>query len=233
MVDSRAQWARRERFQEAAEVRCLALPETAAERSAMPLQVAREDAVVIMTHSFEQDRAWMAAVLPSEPRYLGVLGARHRSALLLSEAAAQLGWSVERACAGVFAPVGLDLGGDGAEAIALGDDRGSAGLLRRQAGRIAAVDAGSGGRADSAGRCLALSADAVCGVSIAGVILAAGASRRLGRPKQKECIGGETLLGRTIRTGAGGGARSGAGGAAARRSVGYDGVHGGAQCGGR
>jgi xanthine/CO dehydrogenase XdhC/CoxF family maturation factor len=30
-----------------------------------------------------------------------------------------LGWSVDRACEGLFAPVGLDLGGDGAEAIAL------------------------------------------------------------------------------------------------------------------
>jgi xanthine/CO dehydrogenase XdhC/CoxF family maturation factor len=48
-----------------------------------------------------------------------LLGARHRSALLVSETAAMLGWSVERVCAGLFAPVGLDLGGDGAEAIAL------------------------------------------------------------------------------------------------------------------
>jgi len=49
----------------------------------------------------------------------GIWGARHRSALLVSETAAMLGWSVERACEGLFAPVGLDLGGDGAEAIAL------------------------------------------------------------------------------------------------------------------
>jgi xanthine dehydrogenase accessory factor len=55
----------------------------------------------------------------ASPRYLGLLGARHRSALLVAEAAAALGWSLERACEGLFAPVGLDLGGDGAEAIAL------------------------------------------------------------------------------------------------------------------
>ena len=46
-------------------------------------------------------------------------GARHRSALLVSEVAVMLGWDVERVCEGLFAPVGLDLGGDGAEAIAL------------------------------------------------------------------------------------------------------------------
>ena len=37
-------------------------------------------------------------------------------------------------------------------------------------------------------------------MSIAGVVLAAGFSRRLGRPKQEEMLGGETLLERAIRT---------------------------------
>jgi xanthine/CO dehydrogenase XdhC/CoxF family maturation factor len=72
-----------------------------------------------MTHSYEQDRVWLAELMPCGLRYLGLLGARHRSALLVSETAALLGWSVERVCAGLFAPVGLDLGGDGPEAIAL------------------------------------------------------------------------------------------------------------------
>ena len=58
-------------------------------------------------------------MLPCEPRYLGLLGSRHRSALLVSEAAAALGWTVAQACEHMFSPVGLDLGGDGAEAIAL------------------------------------------------------------------------------------------------------------------
>ena len=81
--------------------------------------VGEGDAVVLMTHSYEQDRMWLAAVLPRGPRYLGLLGARHRSALLLREAATLLRWELERVCERVFAPVGLDLGGDGAEAIAL------------------------------------------------------------------------------------------------------------------
>jgi xanthine/CO dehydrogenase XdhC/CoxF family maturation factor len=72
-----------------------------------------------MTHSYEQDRLWLAGALRCGPRYLGLLGARQRSALLVSETAALLGWSVERVCEGLFAPVGLDLGGDGGEAIAL------------------------------------------------------------------------------------------------------------------
>jgi len=111
VVDSRAQWARRERFPAAVQV--------LAASSLDGLAVTPEDAVVIMTHSYEQDRVWLAAVLPSRPRYLGLLGSRHRSALLLSEVSVRLGWSLEEACEGIFAPVGLDLGGDGAEAIAL------------------------------------------------------------------------------------------------------------------
>ena len=111
VVDGRTQWARPERFPEAEQV----LVAT----SLHGMVLTERDAVVIMTHSYEQDRAWLAAVLPKSPRYLGLLGARHRSALLLSEAAAMLDCDVAHVCEQVFAPIGLDLGGDGAEAIAL------------------------------------------------------------------------------------------------------------------
>jgi len=114
VVDGRSLWARAERFPEAVLV---LVAEGFGELE--PLRIGAKDAVVVMTHSYEQDRVWLAGALRCEPRYLGLLGARHRSALLVSETAALLGWSVERACEGLFAPVGLDLGGDGAEAIAL------------------------------------------------------------------------------------------------------------------
>ena len=111
VVDGRAQWARSERFPDAAQV--------VAASGFEGLNISTDDAVVIMTHSYEQDRDWLAGVLPKRPRYLGLLGSRHRSALLVSEVASRLGWSVERACEGLFAPVGLDIGGDGPQAIAL------------------------------------------------------------------------------------------------------------------
>ena len=75
--------------------------------------------MIVMTHSYEQDRDLLERVLPVLPRYLGLLGSRHRSSLLVTEAAAMLGRSVETCCDGIYAPVGLDLGGDGPEAIAL------------------------------------------------------------------------------------------------------------------
>jgi xanthine dehydrogenase accessory factor len=111
VLDGRPQWARPERFPLAERVLVSSTLDD--------LAINPQDAVVVMTHSYEQDRAWLAATLPSRPRYLGLLGSRHRSALLISEVCAKLGWNLESACDGIFAPVGLDLGGDGAEAIAL------------------------------------------------------------------------------------------------------------------
>jgi xanthine/CO dehydrogenase XdhC/CoxF family maturation factor len=114
VVDGRVPWAREERFPEA---RRVVVAQGFGELE--ELGIGARDAVVVMTHSYEQDRVWLAGALRCGPRYLGLLGARHRSALLVSETAALLGWSVDQACEGLFAPVGLDLGGDGAEAIAL------------------------------------------------------------------------------------------------------------------
>jgi xanthine/CO dehydrogenase XdhC/CoxF family maturation factor len=111
VFDGRPQLARAERFPEAEAV--FACSEFT---GVVPR---REDAVVVMGHSYEQDRAWLTAVLPHQPGYVGLLGSRHRSSLLVSEAASKLGWPVDQACQNVFAPVGLDLGGEGAEAIAL------------------------------------------------------------------------------------------------------------------
>ena len=113
VADGRGQLARVERFREADRV--VALSAGAVEG----LGIGAADAVVVMTHSYEQDREMLAALLPVRPRYLGVLGARHRSSLLVSEAASMIGRSVAECCERIYAPVGLDLGGDGPEAIAL------------------------------------------------------------------------------------------------------------------
>jgi xanthine/CO dehydrogenase XdhC/CoxF family maturation factor len=111
VADGRGQLARPERFADAERVIVL--------EDARALGIGAEDAVVVMTHSYEQDREILAALLPVAPRYFGLLGARHRSSLLVSEAAAKVGMSVAECCERIHAPVGLDLGGDGPEAIAL------------------------------------------------------------------------------------------------------------------
>jgi xanthine/CO dehydrogenase XdhC/CoxF family maturation factor len=111
VADGRAQIARRERFPEAQRV--------VAAVDVAELSVGARDAVVIMTHSYEQDRGYLTGLLRDGfGGFIGLLGAAHRSCLLVSEAAA-LGLSVAECCARIHAPVGLDLGGDGPEAIAL------------------------------------------------------------------------------------------------------------------
>jgi xanthine dehydrogenase accessory factor len=113
VMDGRTQLARTERFPEAERVVVVSSDYTDV------LGIQPEDAVVLMTHSYEQDKELLAAVLPLRPRYLGLLGARHRSSLLVSEVATMLGRTVAECCEQIYAPVGLDLGGDGPEAIAL------------------------------------------------------------------------------------------------------------------
>ena len=112
VMDGRPQLARVERFPDADQVMVIS-------SNSDVLRIRPEDAVVLMTHSYEQDRDLLARVLPLRPRYLGLLGARHRSSLLVSEAAVKLGWTIAACCERIYAPMGLDLGGDGPEAIAL------------------------------------------------------------------------------------------------------------------
>jgi xanthine dehydrogenase accessory factor len=113
VADGRPQLATSARFPSAAHVAILPASGPAS------LNIGPRDAVILMTHSYEQDRALLAAILPIAPLYLGLLGSRHRSSILVAETAAILGRSVESCCDRIFAPVGMDLGGDGPEAIAL------------------------------------------------------------------------------------------------------------------
>jgi xanthine dehydrogenase accessory factor len=115
VADGRAWLAQATRFPEAEQV--MVLREGGANFD--QLRLSERDAVALLTHSFDQDRNLLGKLLPLGLRYLGLLGARHRSRLLLTEVATQLGWSPEEALQRVHAPIGLDLGGDSPEAVAL------------------------------------------------------------------------------------------------------------------
>ncbi len=115
VADGRAWLAQAARFPGAEQV--LTLTENAANIEELHLSV--RDAVAMLTHSFDQDKNLLRKLLPLELRYLGLLGARHRSRLLLTEVASQLGWKPEECLRHVHAPIGLDLGGDSPEAVAL------------------------------------------------------------------------------------------------------------------
>ncbi|NBD24298.1 XdhC family protein [Paenibacillus glycinis] len=79
--------------------------------------------VLIMTHSFRQDRCVLRELRHAPLRYLGILGSRSRTERLSSP---------EPLPDGLHAPVGLDIGAEGPEEIAVSI---MAELIKRRSGR--------------------------------------------------------------------------------------------------
>ena len=68
-----------------------------------------------MTHHFADDTDYLRALLQSPARYLGVLGPRQRTERILGILRQDGPVDESR----IFGPVGLDIGTDGAEQVAL------------------------------------------------------------------------------------------------------------------
>ena len=75
-------------------------------------------AAVVMSHHFPRDRDYVKALLEANVAYVGVLGPRARTERVLAELATGNG-APGAIGDRLFAPVGLDLGGEGPDAIAL------------------------------------------------------------------------------------------------------------------
>ncbi|MGK2961839.1 MAG: XdhC family protein, partial [Gemmatimonadaceae bacterium] len=85
------------------------------ERLADCVALDEQAAAVVMSHHFARDTEYVRALLASEAAYIGVLGPRARSERMLDAIGGESTDSKER----LFAPIGIDAGGDGPEAIAL------------------------------------------------------------------------------------------------------------------
>ena len=108
MLDGRAHYAREEKFPFAEEVVVRA--------AGSPAPYIDEWTVaVVMTHSYSQDLDVLRSLIGQPLPYLGVLGPRKRTEQLLAD----LGIPVEAAPENLHMPMGLDLGGDGPEQVAL------------------------------------------------------------------------------------------------------------------
>lgn len=137
-------------------------------------------AVVVMTHHFERDAALVERALRFAPFYVGLLGSRGRSGRIIA-ALNQRGLDTR----GLYAPVGLEIGSETIEEIALSI-----------VAEIQSV------RRSATGGSLRDSGDAVHGrrsSRIAGVVLAAGGSSRMGRSKLGlPGLSGQSILAETI-----------------------------------
>lgn len=87
-------------------------------RLAQVVALTERTAAVVMSHHFARDAEYVKALVTAGVAYVGVLGPRPRTERMLAELAAR-GEEIPSGAPSLFGPVGLDLGGDGPEAIAL------------------------------------------------------------------------------------------------------------------
>jgi xanthine/CO dehydrogenase XdhC/CoxF family maturation factor len=110
VTDARSHLAKTERFPAADRVLLRRPGESQIASLIDPWTVA-----AVMHHSYSQDREVLSELLACMPRYIGVLGPRRRTEQLLAE----LNGTDAHLAHGVHAPMGLDIGADGAEQVAL------------------------------------------------------------------------------------------------------------------
>src|SRR6266566_6270594 len=143
---------------------------------------------VVMTHNFADDQAYLQALLGTPAAYIGMLGPRQRTERIVRNVR-NLGAAGPVDEARIFGPVGLDIGTDGAEQVALA-----------VIAEVLAVRSGGGPT-----RCVSVPPRSMPRQTerprVAGVILAAGASRRMGAGRNKMLLQleGESLLRRAAR----------------------------------
>ncbi|MBI2247064.1 MAG: XdhC family protein [Armatimonadetes bacterium] len=114
VVDQRERFLTRERFPGAREF----IKADPAEAAAL-VPIDSQTYVVVMTHNYLHDRDLLRGFLRSGAPYVGMLGPRIRTEKILSELQ-HAGLPVsDRDRARIFGPVGLDLGSEGPEEIAL------------------------------------------------------------------------------------------------------------------
>jgi xanthine dehydrogenase accessory factor len=174
VVDSRAELLNTTRFPSAHALH-LAAPEAAL--ATLPLDA--RSYVVAMTHRYLDDLPLLRALLPRPLAYIGLLGSRKRSEKILAELAREGLALTDAMRARLHAPVGLDLGGGTPEEVALA-------ILAELQATHTARDA-----RPLRERLLPIHRDQGRLESLvstpprfAAIILAAGASTRLGQPKQ-------------------------------------------------
>lgn len=114
IADPRTAFATRERFPTADVVRAGPLA-----RLIPDLGLDARSAAVLLTHHYARDLEALRLLLPSAAGYVGVMGHRRRGDRLLAELEAEGLEVIAAQRIRLHHPVGLDLGGEGPEAIAL------------------------------------------------------------------------------------------------------------------
>ncbi|TGE03797.1 XdhC family protein [Hymenobacter fodinae] len=112
VIDGRPRQATAARFPQAAQVRVVPLGEV----PRLPLTA---DFAVLLTHNYAYDRAVLQRLLDAPTPYIGLLGARTKADRLLEELGKEIPDLEAHLRGRLFSPVGLDLGAETPEEVAL------------------------------------------------------------------------------------------------------------------
>ncbi|MCP5059991.1 MAG: XdhC family protein [bacterium] len=113
LCDPRPAYAQPERYP-GARVHCVPADEAIAR-----VGIRRDTYTLVMTHHYLHDRALLADLLPSATPYIGLLGPRQRADDLVAELREDGATLTEEQLERLHGPAGIDLGGEGPDAIAL------------------------------------------------------------------------------------------------------------------
>jgi len=114
VVDNRPGYITSERFPDADQI-ILSEPQDIYKHNLLTLRTV----AVVMTHQYKSDLALLKTLLPSPVLYIGMLGPKSRTQQLLQDLKSEGLMLTDAQLQRLFGPVGLDIGADSPEAIAL------------------------------------------------------------------------------------------------------------------
>lgn len=113
VIDGRPDYANKKRFTSGCQV-IVAKPE----KIFSEIIIDDQTVFVLMTHNYNYDLAMLRELMQREVRYIGILGSRGKMARMIEDLKSE-GKFVEERLPSVFGPVGLDIGAETPEEIAL------------------------------------------------------------------------------------------------------------------
>src|SRR6185503_2070328 len=114
VVDGRANYAKKERFSSACHV-LVAKPEKALEQ----IMIDEFTVFLLMTHNYNYDKAMLVQLLQKNVSYIGMLGPKKKRERILNELKEEGISFTEQQLSALHSPVGLDIGAETAEEIAV------------------------------------------------------------------------------------------------------------------
>ncbi len=114
IIDGRANYAIPARFPEARQV-IIAKPDQVLSK----INIDEHTAIVLMTHNYNYELALLKQLLPLKLRYIGILGPKKKLDRMIDELENEGMVIADERLQKIYGPVGLDIGSEGAEEIAL------------------------------------------------------------------------------------------------------------------